>query len=182
MLSKYSHQKKSIMQTLKPPRHLPVMPISLYLWSIPLRTGTKSQEHHSRLPKVNWRGYCMVGQPPPPGILTILIHRPSPWTSFTGVGMVAGFAMSGLYTNSAEEWQKMSFSHSLHFGQKTMTGAYIPCAYQQGIVHDAPLLLGNGGGEGSNHLIPFPLLLSVPPRTPPCILPGSHLLPSPSII
>lgn len=65
MLSKYSHQKKSIMQTLKPPRYLPVMPISLYLWSIPLRTGTKSQEHHSRLPKVNWRGYCMVGQPHP---------------------------------------------------------------------------------------------------------------------
>ena len=29
-----------------------------------------------------------------------------------------------------------------------MTGAYIPCAYQQGIVHDAPLLSGNGGGGG----------------------------------
>lgn len=38
------------------------MPISLYLWSIPLRTGTKSQEHHRGYCT---RGYCMVGQPHP---------------------------------------------------------------------------------------------------------------------
>lgn len=122
------------------------------------------------------KGVLHGGTAPPPGILTILIQRPSPWTSFTGVGMVAGFVMSGLYTNSAEERQKMSFSHSLHFGQKTMTGAYIPCAYQQGIVHDAPLLSGNKGQIQSPPTLSSPAfrLPSLPPPTPPCILPCSH--------
>ena len=79
--------------------------------------------------------------------------------------MVAGFVMSGLYTNSAEERQKMSFSHSFHFGQKTMTGAYIPCAYQQGLVHDAPLLLGDGGGRGP--ITSYPFLSCLPYPLPP---------------
>ena len=129
------------------------------------------------------KGVLHGGTAPPPGILTILIHRPSPWTSFTGVGMVAGFAMSGLYTNSAEERQKMSFSHSLHFGQKTMTGAYIPCAYQQGIVHDAPLLLGNGGGGvQSPHTLSSPAFRTpshpalYSPRFTPPALPLYHLM------
>ena len=80
--------------------------------------------------------------------------------------MVAGFAMSRLYTNSAEEWQKIFFHYSLNIGQKTMTGAYIPCAYQQGIVHDAPLLSGNGGGGGRGPITSYPFLscLPYPPR------------------
>ena len=61
--------------------------------------------------------------------------------------------------------RKMSFSHSLHFGQKTMTGAYIPCAYQQGLVHDAPLLLGNGGGRGP--ITSYPFLSCLPYPLPP---------------
>lgn len=168
------------MQTLKLPRYLPVIPITIPL-EYPLENRYKVTGTLQQTPQGKLKGVLQGGTAPPPGILTILIHRPSPWTSFTGVGMVAGFAISGLYTNSAEEWQKVFFHHYLKIGQKTMTGAYIPCAYQQGIVHDAPLLSGNGGrGPVTSYpflsCLPYPL----PPR--PVFSQIHTLLPIPCII
>ena len=64
-----------------------------------------------------------------------------------------------------------------------MTGAYIPCAYQQGIVHDAPLLLGNGGGGvQSPHTLSSPAFRTpshpalYSPRFTPPALPLYHLM------
>lgn len=90
------------MQTLKPPRYLPVVPITIPL-EYPLENTYKVTGTLQQTPQGKLKGVLQGGTVPRPGILTILIHRPSPWTSFTGVGMVAGFAMSELYTNSAEE-------------------------------------------------------------------------------
>lgn len=152
------------------------MPISLYLWSIPLRTGTKSQEHHSRLPKVNWRGYCMVGQPHPQVYSPYSSNGHHPGHLLQVSVWWQGLPCLDCTQILQKKDRKMSFSHSLHFGQKTMTGAYIPCAYQQGIVHDAPLLSGNKGQIQSPPTLSSPAfrLPSLPPPTPPCILPCSH--------
>jgi len=64
MLSKYSYEKKSIMQTLKPPRYLPVMPITIPL-EYPLENRYRVTGIQQQTPQGKLRGYCRGAQPHP---------------------------------------------------------------------------------------------------------------------
>lgn len=98
MLSKYSHQKKKHNANFETPKTSSSHAYITIPLEYPIENRYKVTRTPQQTPQGKLKGVLHGGTAPPPGILTILIHRPSPWPSFTGVGMVAGFAMSGLST------------------------------------------------------------------------------------